>query len=282
MNSPQIILEAGSEAKKFSVPKDILSYASEFFSRALQEDRFKEGRENKITLPEDPADVVAAFIHFAYQENLVFEKHPDTSRRDKELCLCFKLWNFGEKYLMQRLQNMAIEHICDLLRDSKEQVPLDVLTTCFQATTERSPTRIIVTHYIVHAMSKDKAAFSDAEALAANKGFLRQFHASESALRTLPAGDFPRYRKRVKFADIFYVPLSESEGSKNDLEVRSSLWNDPKSNCQHCGWSSAMLHVKCEICLPGQCYCPNRSVMHQCNVSLVCARCFDYAKEQRI
>ncbi|KAK4502406.1 hypothetical protein PRZ48_005831 [Zasmidium cellare] len=231
----------GEEMKEFFVPRAILSHASEWFRSALEGDRFPEAREGKVTLAHVSPDVFAAFIYYAYHDHLAFAPNPDPTARDAQLHLCCKLWTFGDEHVMPRLQNSATKRICDLFRASdgglERPVSTDALAASFQAVREDSPLRLVIADYISNEMAKQTMSLTVPPILAACGGIFAQLQASEIALHTLPAGDFPRFNKPLKFAGILYVEPSNFERRKMESmeQPEASGWNQSRMHCEECG-----------------------------------------------
>lgn len=92
-----------------------LANTSPFFQAALQKE-WKEGREGAILLPEDDADAMNAFLHYAYMAEIPCKRKysddsTDEAYHDPEWLLLAKLYVLGEKYQHTRLKDVVASSI---------------------------------------------------------------------------------------------------------------------------------------------------------------------------
>lgn len=268
MNSEHVILAVGQgdEPKSFSVPKGLLCGRSSWFKNALKADRFVEGRTKEIQLPEDGPDIVEAFIYFLYNRSLAFD---DTNPVDDDTCgaelkFCSRFWAFADKYLLPKLQNVAILRACSFLRQS-DHIAADTLAQCFRTTGDGSLIRILVADYCVRQAEVRGNEFDVGEKLGGCPGFMAALHDSEAAFHTMPASDFPRYLKPAKLAVFLYKDGEDGE----DETFVPWQWDQKKPDvvCSECRQISYEEDIICRMCKMEKCDCEKP------DLGFLCWRC---------
>ncbi|KAK5697052.1 hypothetical protein LTR17_024046 [Elasticomyces elasticus] len=98
-----VCVGTGEEAREFHVHDEILKRHSDFFKAALAGDRWQEGVERKVSLPEDKPEVFEGFQCFIYS-GLSFvegEAHTRTSKPgrtvDGEYAVIVEAWKLADK-----------------------------------------------------------------------------------------------------------------------------------------------------------------------------------------
>ena len=93
----------------------LLCESSSWFVTALEEDRFKEGVIEAITLLDESPAAFQAFRYYAYFRDLAFP-NINTTEVLRELKYCIGIWLFGDKY---NLANLQTEACCGLATFSR-------------------------------------------------------------------------------------------------------------------------------------------------------------------
>ena len=91
----------------FTIHKGILCKDSSYFLAALN-GNFKEALENKITLPEDHAEIFQIFQQWAYSGSM---RYGDTDEAALSTALLIVIYTFAEARDIPKLQNQALDAI---------------------------------------------------------------------------------------------------------------------------------------------------------------------------
>jgi hypothetical protein len=253
--SPLITIRVGlgATARDFRVPRDILCACSAWFTNALEDDRFIEGKENLINLPEEDATVFEAFVAFAYEGFLTFGEDPSSvNARGEAFSFSLQIWNLGDKYVLPYLQNAATTQACFLLHDGTG-VPLEVLGLCFVDTTETCPFRLLIADHAVHVMNKgcQYVGAKVERQLGACDGFTRAFHSSQEAYHRLPSNEFPRSLKPIKASEQLFQTEKDNYNwrpGEDSVYTCSGVWDpEARPECGECG------HFRAQNSLPSLC-----------------------------
>lgn len=140
INDELITIVAGQGSSRYKVQRALLTSSSDWFKAALSE-RFKEGQERILTLPEAEPAVVEDFLYWLYHGRVQFETEPyanldckednsdeeETSyvQRHTQRCThAIRVWAFAEARFIPHLQNCAMEELYNdiLTRDPSVEV----------------------------------------------------------------------------------------------------------------------------------------------------------------
>lgn len=264
----------------FSLPKDLLCSRSQWFKSALHEGHFQEGITKTIELCEDLRAVFELFVFHLYQGELAFSIDKEevcdrpSSARGGEFVLLANLWIFSEKYLLSDLLNCAMGRICRLL-DSEyfySAIPDQTLAAVFSMVRDDCPIRTAIADYVVERLEADGSNLQSFAGLAGCSGFLQALHDSEAAFHNLPSQDFPRYRKRSKFAWLFradQIDVKEQESKTH--AVYDGDWSnsagEPCYQCHACGFRDYYWVARCKDCVKSHCTCEPR------HLKIICMDC---------
>ncbi|KAK4554657.1 hypothetical protein LTR86_008159 [Recurvomyces mirabilis] len=269
LDSSMVTVEVGSgaDSKRFTAPKALLCDIP-WFENALKDERFKEGIEARIMLPDDPPRIVPALCYYAYRCYLNFPSHLDWSREEfvDELSLCIDLWLFGDKYDIKNIQDIVMYHICVLLRKLDAEyagwsMPDDVLVRCFLHTMPSSPLRKVAADIIVRQIHGGRntapTATKSLDTLGACDGFTTELLSSQHLYYQGTEAGFPRYLRPVRFASALRVDKdSESVPDASDWAYfKFPEWSG--NECQECN----LCGVAAASCLD----CEGTDILHICD-----------------
>ena len=146
-----IILTNSTET--FSVQKALLCNVSEYFAKALK-GRFNEAKTRALTLPDCDIDTVQMFLYWLCNlevpnsREMVYEhaRGSETRREvvSQQQLQLIRLWCFGDRFLIPRLQNAAVRDLVDLLDIS--YIRAAAMALVFNTTHETSPLRALAVH----------------------------------------------------------------------------------------------------------------------------------------
>lgn len=102
----------GGEAKTYKIQRMILTNASEWFVKALNE-RFTEGKELTLRFPETDPRVVEYFLYFLVHGNAPLHRGANAPQGQETNLLAVRIWTFGGKHFLPKLQNQALECLGD-------------------------------------------------------------------------------------------------------------------------------------------------------------------------
>ncbi|KXS96358.1 hypothetical protein AC578_3082 [Pseudocercospora eumusae] len=253
LQSANVIVRVGKdeEAQDFEVPRRFLARSSDWFSKILEENRFKEGRDGKIEMPEDFPAVFEAFLFWIHRQGLVFDFDACQSveARSHQLILYFRIWTFGDKYFVHPLQNCAMHIICVLLNEDlwkkNDRLTAATLAACWDATIPDSPLRALLADGIVSRMQEDESY--EVEELEGCAGLLRALHASEAILHESHKADFPRYKKPTLFKELLYAKLGDEGDVDESKWLYRDDWDEPNGICEDCGYENDVA-LLCDGC----------------------------------
>jgi BTB/POZ domain len=103
MTSEMVKIYVGPEGKEYNLHKELLCDRSSFFKAAFR-NKFKEGQENKMTLPADSPEAFDIFVRWIYGSALtpISADHLETH---------YNLYALAEKLCMEALANQTMDVI---------------------------------------------------------------------------------------------------------------------------------------------------------------------------
>lgn len=266
LHSPQVTITVGSgegEAQEsFHVPKSLIC-EYEWFAKALEPDRFQEGKTNSINLAHDPPNAFTDFFYYIFHKDLqrsglpnylVGSDEPEESRHRYTQQLC-ETWVFGDKYGVPGLQNCAMFELCRTLRCTSDSplavwhFSLDTMGYCLQHTLPGTGLHNLVVNNVLQVTLDHSSSIDDFSALFAYDGFAQtlfkaqdEYHYYRSKESSPSFEDWPRHDMPLKYAEHFEVTMTEAE--KEKIPVHShAVWRRAGSylRCQHCGSNNGEL-----------------------------------------
>lgn len=97
--------------KEFGIHRSFLVHYSSFFRSA-----FSSPKTTKLELEDIDSDVFARFVHWLYYQSI-----GDIGNSPNSLIELFKLWALAEKFKVIRLQDSAMDILCDLLVETVDE-----------------------------------------------------------------------------------------------------------------------------------------------------------------
>lgn len=148
-----VTLVIGTFKIQYTLHKGLLRFYSDFF-RAAFNGSFKEASERKIELPEVDVDVFEAFQVWLYTQSLP-QNETAPAKVYPEWSILVKLWIFGDKHQIPRLQNNTMDAIIDKV-EKDCTIPIHELNLTYDNTLASSPLRKVTTDIMAY-----KAQFAD-------------------------------------------------------------------------------------------------------------------------
>ena len=110
--SPVITLTVGPDGQPFSVPKEIL-IENPFFSQCLENDRYQEGTNNLINLPEDDPELMVYILRFLHTRRFDAANFRGEGYLplERQIARLIKLHALADKYLIKKLCSEITESI---------------------------------------------------------------------------------------------------------------------------------------------------------------------------
>lgn len=102
----------GPERKEYSVHKTLITSTCDFFDKGF-DGRFKEGVENKMSLPEDDSNTFETFVNWMYAGHLHLKQNLKSTQ-------AINLYIFAQKCRCVKLKNDAMDALQDTLHDTWE------------------------------------------------------------------------------------------------------------------------------------------------------------------
>ncbi|GIZ41566.1 hypothetical protein CKM354_000486500 [Cercospora kikuchii] len=98
------------------VQQSLLEAVSEWFSRALYEERWLEGQTSTASFPQDDPSIWSFFIHWIFHRTL-----PSSLQDWRTIARC---WIFGDRYFVPSFQNYCMARILLLLKTRDGSAPI--------------------------------------------------------------------------------------------------------------------------------------------------------------
>ncbi|KXS94937.1 hypothetical protein AC578_6133 [Pseudocercospora eumusae] len=142
-----IMLHAGDGDgdRTVSIHEDNLCEFSPFFRAALENKRWKEGREGEVDLPDDHVDTVTAYAHWLYHQEIsdATLEWDDKLEPDHEFLI--SLWLFGDKVQDDKFCDAVLCKCLDAIEDGRLGThvfpSVDAVRLAYEGTTAASPLR---------------------------------------------------------------------------------------------------------------------------------------------
>ena len=103
---------AGENGKEYSIQRTILTDASEWFKKALDE-RYIVGHQLTLRFPDTDTQTIDYFLYYLIRGEVPFTKPTpgyDLVSIDGEL-VAIRLWIFGDRHFLPKLQDEAMKHL---------------------------------------------------------------------------------------------------------------------------------------------------------------------------
>ena len=142
----------------------MLCQQSDYFEKALHE-RFKEGADGCIRLPEDDPEVVSAFLTWIYKNDI---RHIDDSTADS-FDITLSLYRFAQKICLVSLQNACLDHVRDIYKNTHIVPTWDEMCHHYENSVEEDRMRIVLVDHLAWSL----LASTDARAKEIFSGVLR-------------------------------------------------------------------------------------------------------------
>jgi hypothetical protein len=141
----EVTVGTGTEERTWTLPKALLSHHSRFF-RAAFEQPFKEGLENKISLPEDNPLAFEVFHDWLLlkrlPENFTDIADLEWTETGSHVYLTYQIWVLGDKLLASGFKNAAMKEIWNVFKpyNATEYLSPEEVAYCLANT---SPTSLL-------------------------------------------------------------------------------------------------------------------------------------------
>ncbi|KJX99911.1 hypothetical protein TI39_contig348g00012 [Zymoseptoria brevis] len=149
----------------FHVQQQALETISPYFTNALKHDRFKEGKDGVLELPEDEVDVWKVLLHLVLCRKLPSSLVTKDCMLTKEnVLLAVRCWTMGDKYGIKEFQDTVMLRLLrylNIMQCTQPGTILDVqiTLTVFERTLRQSPLRMLVTDWTVMTMYGIKTTY---------------------------------------------------------------------------------------------------------------------------
>lgn len=113
-----VVLTEDRSEVTYTAQRTLLANSSPWFAKALDV-RFREGRNCTLHLPEESSEVVEHFLYWLFNGTLALSDNVDSAQVDvvhHAQLLATRLWIFGDKHFLPRLQNQAMKLLHRLLQ----------------------------------------------------------------------------------------------------------------------------------------------------------------------
>ena len=138
-----MLVSSFERQRSFAVHEGLLKERSEFFTNALKPERFKEGIERVVSMPEDDPDIFAVYIQHLYRPDLmsVDRKLNGEEIEQKYMCLA-DLYVLAEKLIDTKTK----EHVSHALKSlmQKSVISLAVVFPIYDGTLKNDPARALI------------------------------------------------------------------------------------------------------------------------------------------
>jgi hypothetical protein len=129
-----------SSAQKFVVHKSLISHFSPVFSAAFSSS-FVEGKTQSMTLTDVETQPFGLLIHWMYQQEIEGGKGGD-------IVQLAKLWLLGERFLIPKLQNEAMELLYEMIEPISTPQMQELLTLVYETKVDFPLKKIVMQRFI--------------------------------------------------------------------------------------------------------------------------------------
>lgn len=151
--SNEITVLVGAEEKRFNLQADFLTRRSKFFEAACTQ-RFQEGLEKLIRLPEVKSELFAVYLQWAYTGEIVVLDPEAAAKDDKGSRTYYeltRLYILADMLDDKLLRNTIIDHCFAVHREKRFKPATDTTTLTYQGLPESSTLRrLILVFYHEH------------------------------------------------------------------------------------------------------------------------------------
>ncbi|KAG9192668.1 hypothetical protein G6011_11402 [Alternaria panax] len=130
----------GGDQQRFYVHENLLKRHSAFFTNALKPERFKEGFERFIPMPEDDPEVFAIYAQLLYRPDLlIITRGLDRAKFEHECVALAKLYTFADKVMDETTKLTLLDTIKCLTVN--RLLPIEAAQIIYDGTLEDDPAR---------------------------------------------------------------------------------------------------------------------------------------------
>lgn len=145
MNDEVITIALENVDERFTVSKALLCDASDYFKKAL-DGGFREASDKVLRLPDCDADTLRLFTGYLTRRTLpsfneIYAGKGSHEEKTEEVvarqCMLVRLWAFGGKYFLPRMQNAAMVSLANSLCESynvMKAIALEPVQLAFEIT----------------------------------------------------------------------------------------------------------------------------------------------------
>lgn len=123
-----ITLAPEDSDKTFQVPRVLLTTASSWFEKALDE-RFKEGQDRVLKLLDTDTETIENFLYWLYHRQSPFSRSSTNCTNDNGIevethrAAVIRFWAFGDKHFIPRIQAIAMAALNRSMSDGSNSWP---------------------------------------------------------------------------------------------------------------------------------------------------------------
>ena len=156
-------LIVGPQQKEFTIHKNLICVASEFFKAALASN-FVEGNEQKVVLPEDDPQYFQVIYDWLYSGRVAGSV--STYLKKEDICagdiFWWKLYQIGDRLMIERLRMLAIDKIQNLFSGKNPFVPSKMFIAELCEDGKLPGLETYMTEHVIHwlQLSKDPAVWN--------------------------------------------------------------------------------------------------------------------------
>lgn len=152
-----VIVLVGRHEHPFSVHKDTICAKSKFFEAACSSDRWREGTEKLVRLPEVKPRVFQAYVHWAYTSSVMLEIQGEdqTTGEEDEKTICIEASIIGDFLRDEQLRKRSIEIFLEKIVIWKFHMARSAIDRIWSATPTGSPLRIVVLEWTADNLDLD-------------------------------------------------------------------------------------------------------------------------------
>lgn len=135
-----ITVKVGPEEKAYRVLKPILVHHSEYFRKALQSDKFEEGRTGVVRLPEIEPSIFNVFVDWLYAPKPASKWRKYLSKLAIDTDMGYVLvYTFADRFMVASLKETCVKALARDYDKNSSRPNYKTITTAFQNLPSEDP-----------------------------------------------------------------------------------------------------------------------------------------------
>ena len=152
-----ILVLVGECPRRYNIQKRVLTEASDWFVKVLS-DRFVEGREKILHLPEVDPTAFEYFLFWLFKRRLPTDREQNFINSHNLKLILIRGWIFGDAYFLPQFQNAVMRKLFEEISGS--WVRLETVREGYEGTMKDSKLRQLLMREVAQALTVKRKDFS--------------------------------------------------------------------------------------------------------------------------